>query len=112
MVLLDNGRHTAVMPGRVKYFVSGCSNSWYTTKENDKASELSFRRSPSNKQLVERYEKVLKTTFSNIQIVRICEAHFKNGRREIRKGMPQKLKDLFSSLSPEMNILKHTNKDF
>ena len=66
------------MPGRVKCFVSGCSNSWYN-KDND---NVSFHRLPKKLSLIKQYEEHLKTKLPKVQNARICGEHFKNGRRE------------------------------
>ena len=72
------------MPGRVKCFVSGCSNSWY----NQDKDNISFHRLPKNKNLIEQYEKSLKTKLPSAQNARICGEHFKNGRREFPSELP------------------------
>ena len=72
------------MPTRVKCFVSGCSNSWF----NQDKDNISFHRLPKNKNLIEQYEKSLKTKLPNAQNARICGEHFKNGRREFPSELP------------------------
>ena len=72
------------MPGRVKCFVSGCSNSWYN-KDND---NVSFHRLPKKLSLIEQYEEHLKTKLPKAQNARICGEHFKNGRREFPSELP------------------------
>ena len=79
---------SAAMPGRVKCFVSGCSNAWYSNNKQNKTRELSFHRLPRNETLVEKYQTILNSIFPNKKHTRICGAHFKNGKRESRDELP------------------------
>jgi hypothetical protein len=63
------------MPGRVKCFVSGCSNLWYRKTISNKGT-LSFHRLPKNTVLIDKYENTLKTKVPNAQNARVCGEHF------------------------------------
>ena len=79
---------TAVLQLHLRlHYLSGCSNVWYSDRNNNTTKKLSFHRLPRDESIIEKYENILNTKVSK-KNVRVCGGHFKNGRRESRDELP------------------------